>query len=283
MRIHGSDAPGGLADRRWHLPEMRHGTETRASVREWQPMIEASALGLASAFVAGVVSFLSPCVLPLVPGYVSYLAGQSAAGHRHRPGLGARLPAVMLSTFFVAGFSSVFIALGASATALGRLLLDYRHAANIVGGSLIIVFGLFMTGLLQLRMFQRDIHFHLHLAGGRPLPAYLLGLAFGFGWTPCIGPVLGAILTLSAVSSSVATGVVLLTAYSLGLGVPFVLSAVFTDRLVARHREIKRLGRILYAVAGAVMIVTGVAMITGHLSMFAIWLLQAFPALGNVG
>jgi cytochrome c-type biogenesis protein len=246
-------------------------------------MTEASGLGIASAFAAGVVSFLSPCVLPLVPGYVSYLAGQPAAASRHHRGARARLPAVMLSSFFVAGFSSVFVALGASATLLGQVLLQYRHAANIIGGSIIIVFGLFMTGLLRLRPLQRDLHFHLHIPGGHPASAYLLGLAFGFGWTPCIGPVLGAILTLSAVSSSASAGIVLLATYSLGLGVPFLVSAVFTDRLVARYREVKRVGRLLYIVAGAVMVITGIAMLTGHLSPFAIWLLQTFPSLGNVG
>ena len=246
-------------------------------------MTDVSTLGLTTAIAAGVVSFLSPCVLPLVPGYVSYLAGQSVIARQHRAGISARLPAMVLSLFFVAGFSSVFVALGASATALGRLLLEYRHAASVVGGIIIIVFGLFMTGLLQLRMLQRDVHFHLHISGGKPVSAYLLGLAFGFGWTPCIGPVLGAILTMSAVSSSVSTGVILLSAYSLGLGAPFLISAAFTDRLVARHREIKRVGRVLYILAGAIMIVTGIAMITGHLSLFAIWLLQMFPALGKVG
>lgn len=246
-------------------------------------MTEASTLGIASAFAAGVVSFLSPCVLPLVPGYVSYLAGNHAIDPRHHLRVRTRLPALMLSSFFVAGFSSVFVALGASATLLGQLLLQYRHMANIVGGSIIIVFGLFMTGLLQIRMLQHSLHFPAHLSGGHPATAYLLGVAFGFGWTPCIGPVLGTILTLSAVSASVSAGIVLLTAYSLGLGVPFLVSALFTDRLVARHREVKRIGRFLYVVAGAVMVITGIAMLTGHLSSFAIWLLQTFPALGSVG
>jgi cytochrome c-type biogenesis protein len=246
-------------------------------------MTDVSTVGLTAAFAAGVVSFLSPCVLPLVPGYVSYLAGQSAIGRHRHAGSSSRLPAMISSLLFVAGFSSVFVVLGASATTLGRLLLEYRHAATIAGGSIIIVFGLFMTGLLKLRVLQRDFRFHLHASGGKPLSAYLLGLAFGFGWTPCIGPVLGAILTMSAVSSSVSAGVVLLAVYSLGLGVPFLVAALFTDRLVARHREVQRLGRFLYVLAGAVMIITGIAMITGHLSLFAIWLLQTFPALGIVG
>jgi cytochrome c-type biogenesis protein len=246
-------------------------------------MVDISLLGFATAFAAGVVSFLSPCVLPLVPGYVSYLAGQSTLTRRHAHAIGARLPALRLAAFFVAGFSTVFVALGASATALGALLLEYRHAASIVGGVIVIVFGLFMTGVLRLPALQRDLRIHLHVAGGHSLSAYLLGLAFAFGWTPCIGPILGAILTMSAVASSVRAGVALLAAYSLGLGLPFLLSAIFTDRLVARHREVKRVGRILYVFAGIVMIITGIAIITGHLSIFAIWLLQTFPALGKIG
>ena len=221
--------------------------------------------------------------MPLVPGYVSYLAGQSTVARRHRFALGARLPALRLSAFFVAGFSTVFVALGASATALGALLLQYRRAASLVGGVVVIAFGLFMTGLLRVPALQRDARIHLHVAGGHSVSAYLIGLAFAFGWTPCIGPILGAILTMSAAASSVRAGVALLAAYSLGLGVPFLLSALFTDRLVARHREVKRIGRILYVVAGIVMIVTGIAMITGHLSLFAIWLLQTFPVLGKIG
>ncbi len=246
-------------------------------------MTETSAIGLVGTFVAGVVSFLSPCVLPLVPGYVGYLVGQSAVGRREHGRGPGRQRILGLSAFFVAGFSSVFIALGASATMLGQLLLEYRHAANVVGGSLIILFGLLMTGLLPLRLLQRDFHLPFHVSGGTPLSAYLVGLAFGFGWTPCIGPVLGAILTLSAISSSVAAGILLLATYSLGLGIPFLVAAAFTDRLAAQNREVKRVGRILYLVAGAVMIVTGVAIISGHLSTFAIWLLQTFPFLGKVG
>jgi len=246
-------------------------------------MTEVSPIGLAGTFLAGIVSFLSPCVLPLVPGYVGYLVGQSAPGRHVRPHRAHRRRVLVLSAFFVAGFSSVFVALGASATMLGQLLLHYRHAASVVGGSVIVVFGLLMTGLLPLRLLQRDFHLPFHISGGTPVSAYVVGLAFGFGWTPCIGPVLGAILTLSAISSSVAAGVLLLATYSLGLGIPFLLAATFTDRLVARNREAKRIGRFLYLIAGAIMIVTGIAIISGHLSMFAIWLLQAFPILGKVG
>ena len=246
-------------------------------------MTELSTVGLAGAFLAGIVSFLSPCVLPLVPGYVGYLVGHSASGRPTLPHRPRTRRVLVLSAFFVAGFSTVFIALGASATLLGQLLFEYRHAASILGGSVIILFGLLMTGLLPLRLLQRDFHLQIHISGGTPLSAYVVGLAFGFGWTPCIGPVLGAILTLSAISSSIVAGVLLLVTYSLGLGIPFLVAAAFTDRLVARSREVKRIGRFLYIIAGAIMIVTGIAIISGHLSMFAIWLLQTFPILGKVG
>ena len=247
-------------------------------------MVEGSALGLASAFAAGIISFLSPCVLPLVPAYVSYVAGESLDRTGPRSRSRARSSAVAMSVFFVLGFSTVFIALGASATALGGLLLKYRYEANIIGGVIVIVFGLVMLGLTRpVSWFYRDFRFHPRLSGGHPLAAFALGLAFGFGWTPCIGPVLGAILTVSAVQSSVSGGVVLLSAYALGLGVPFVLSAAFTGRLVDTLRELRHLGRRLQLVAGAIMVSMGIAMVTGWLSRFGYWLLETFPALGRIG
>src|SRR5918996_2235861 len=169
-------------------------------------MLELSSIGVLTAFAAGAISFLSPCVLPLVPAYVSYVAGESLNGAERGASPAAKLPALGLSVFFVLGFSTVFVILGASATALGQLLLAYRYELNIIGGTVVIAFGLFMMGLLRLPWFQRDLRFHTTIPGGRPLGAYMLGLAFAFGWTPCIGPVLGAILTVSAVSTTVSSG-----------------------------------------------------------------------------
>lgn len=247
-------------------------------------MIETSALGLAGATAAGFVSFLSPCVLPLVPAYVSYIAGQSLHGTQLQMSASTRAHAGVMSVFFVLGFSAVFIALGASVTALGQLLLRYRHEANIVGGVIVIAFGLFMLGLFRhVTWFHRDLRFHPHLAGGHPAGALLLGIAFGFGWTPCIGPVLGAILTASAMQGSVSGGIALLSAYALGLGVPFVLSAVFMRQLVGRLKALRHAGRPLQVVAGAVMVAMGVAMVTGKLTEFSYWLLERFPILGKIG
>ncbi len=168
--------------------------------------------------------------------------------------------------------------------ALGGLLLEYRCQANIVAGALVAVFGLLMLGLAgPLSWFQRDFRFHPRLAGGNPPTAYLLGIAFGFGWTPCIGPVLGAILTMSAVQSSVSGGMALLAVYALGLGVPFLLSAMFMRELIDRLKSLRRAGRALQAGAGIVMIAMGVAMATGWLTTFSYWLLRVFPALGRIG
>ena len=246
-------------------------------------MLEISSIGVLTAFAAGLVSFLSPCVLPLVPGYISYIAGQSLDGVQRQEETRAKLSALILSVFFVLGFSTVFVSLGASATAVGQFLLSYRYETNIVGGAVIIVFGLFLMGLLSFSWLQRDMRFHTNIKGGRPLAAYLLGLAFAFGWTPCIGPVLGAILTVSAVSPAMSNGVALLSVYSLGLGVPFLLAAVFTGAFLGRLKAMRRIGRPLQIAAGVVLIIMGIAMITGQLSSFAYWLLKTFPGLATIG
>ncbi len=247
-------------------------------------MSDISSIGLLTAFIAGAISFLSPCVLPLVPGYVSYIAGRPKGRGGDGSGIVAlRLHAVGLGVCFVLGFSTVFIVLGASATALGQLMLQYRYELNIVAGAIVILFGLFLIGLVQMSWLQRDLRFHLDIPGGGPASAYLLGLSFAFGWTPCIGPILGAVLTLSAASATVKGGIILLAVYSLGLGVPFLLAALFTDTLVARLRSMSRVGRMLQIAAGALLVIMGIAMITGYLSAFSYWLLEMFPALGRIG
>ncbi len=238
---------------------------------------EISNISIAAAVAAGTVSFLSPCVLPLVPGYVSFIAGRADAEARSRAAV------MLLSLAFVLGFSTVFVALGASATAVSRLMRGYSYEAGIVGGAIIIVFGLVTTGLVRVPWMQKDARYHGRIPRGGPLGAYLLGLAFAFGWTPCIGPVLGAILTVSAVSATAADGILLLSLYSLGLGVPFVLAALFTQTLMGSLPSMRKAGRYLQFGAGAVMIVMGVAMMTGQMTRFAFWLLETFPAFGSIG
>jgi cytochrome c-type biogenesis protein len=246
-------------------------------------VLELANIGLLSAFLAGLISFVSPCVLPLVPGYLSYVAGRSVDELQTTTGR-ARLAVLWQSGWFVLGFSTVFLILGASATALGRLLLAYKYEANLIGGVIVIVFGLFMTGLLKLRWLSLDLRF-LHRIGDSSgaSASYLLGLAFAFGWTPCIGPILGAILTVSASSASTVDGIALLGVYSLGLGVPFLLTALFMNQFLARQRGLRRWGRPLHIIAGVIMILMGVAMITGQLTALSYWLLEVFPVLGKIG
>ena len=238
-----------------------------------------SNIGLATAFAAGAVSFLSPCVLPLMPGYVSYVAGQSVTG----PGGERRNWRTFgLSLSFVLGFTTVFVLLGLGANALSMLLNAYRWQVNLASGLLVITFGLFTAGLLRVPWFQREWRWHGDPPGSGPLAAYFLGMAFAFGWTPCIGPVLGAVLAVSTASPSF-DGIALLSAYSLGLGVPFVLAALFMGGFMEKLRTFRRAGRALQIAAGAIMVVMGVAMITGHLTRFAILMLETFPALGRIG
>lgn len=247
-------------------------------------MFDIANIGLFTAFMAGLVSFVSPCVLPLVPGYLSFVAGRSL-GQIQEADRRERLRVLRQSVWFVLGFTTVFLILGASATAIGRLLLSYRQEANLVGGTIVILFGVFMTGIVPLRWLQREWRFigRLKEKGGGTGAAYLLGVAFAFGWTPCIGPILGAILTVSASTANVSSGLALLGIYSLGLGVPFLLSAVSLDRFLKHQRFLRHWGHTLHIVAGLIMILMGLLMITGQLTALSYWLLRTFPALGAVG
>lgn len=248
-------------------------------------MLELSAVALLTAFVGGVASFLSPCVLPLVPGYLSFIAGglldATPSGTDARAN---KWRALGLSGCFVLGFSIVFLALGASVTAIGRLLLGYRYEMNIVAGVIIALAGLLITGVVRTPMWvARYYRFEPSMAGGRPLPATVLGMAFGFGWTPCIGPILGGILALGATRDSVMHGTLLLGVYALGLGVPFLLAAFFMAPFTRRLATLRRAGRTLQVITGLIMIVMGIAVASGQLMRFAIWLLRTFPVLGGIG
>jgi cytochrome c-type biogenesis protein len=245
-------------------------------------MPDIAGLGVASVFLAGLVSFLSPCVLPLVPGYVSFVAGRSLDGLVEERTAQDRLADIGLSLCFVAGFSAVFIAFGAAASALGSLLMSYRYEANLVAGVVIVLFGLHMLGLLRLGWLNREFRASPRLPGGRPVGAFGLGSAFAFGWTPCIGPILGTILALSATTTGVSDGIALLSIYSLGLAVPFLLVAAFTGPFMARIKTLRRLGRPLQAVAGGILVLMGVAVASGQLNRFGTWMLNTFPIFQEV-
>jgi cytochrome c-type biogenesis protein len=236
-------------------------------------MPEIAGIGILSAFLAGVVSFLSPCVLPLVPGYVSYVAGRSLEDLQQEQAARHRLAVLGLSAAFVLGFSTVFVSFGASASAIGKLFMAYRYEASYLAGAVIVVFGLHMMGVLRFTWMNRDLRFMPEIRGGRPVGAFLLGSAFAFGWTPCIGPILGAILTISATTMGVSDGAVLLSIYSMGLAVPFLL----VDRFMANAGKFRRIGRPLQLAAGGILVLVGVLMATGYLFTFGTWMLNTFP------
>lgn len=241
-------------------------------------LIEVSALGLATAGLAGAISFISPCVLPLVPGYVSYIAGGTDA---ESPSETFELRLVWRASCFVLGFTSVFILLGISAQALGGLLQRHQIEANIIGGALVIMFGLAITGLIKIPLLMMNIRWRGPDEIRGPVGAFLLGTAFAFGWTPCIGPVLASILALTAASAS--NGALLLGVYGLGLGLPFLLVALFFGNAAAALKRLRRAGVALNIASGAIMIAIGALLMTGRLPDIAIWLLNAFPALGTIG
>lgn len=240
-------------------------------------MPEILGVGVLWAFLAGVVSFLSPCVLPLVPGYVSYVAGQSLDDMSDYGFTRARFQALALSGSFVLGFTAIFIALGASATALGQIFQSYRSQADIVAGTIVVLFGLHMMGVFRLALLNRDIRFINVGSEGTIIGAFVLGAAFAFGWTPCIGPILGAILTLSAATTTVGGGIALLAVYSLGLAIPFMLVAAFTGTFMERLKGLGRLGRNLQIGSGGVLVLAGVTMAMGYLGTIGNWMLNTFP------
>ena len=229
-----------------------------------------SSVGFVVAFTAGLLSFLSPCVLPLIPSYVTFITGLSLDDATQ-----ARRAALVHSLLFVLGFSLIFIALGAGATALGRLLIAYRGVIAKVGGVLIIVFGLYLLGLFNVAAFSRERRVHLADKPAGYLGTVLVGIAFGAGWTPCIGPILGAILTYNMSSPDLARGTALLAAYSLGLAVPFVASALLLQRFLDFFARVRSKLLVLSRASGALLVVVGVLMITNQFTRLATRL-QAF-------
>lgn len=243
-------------------------------------VIDVSLLGLITAATAGAISFLSPCVLPLVPGYLSYVAGGTGASAADRKN--HQLHALGAALLFVLGFTTVFVLLGLSAMALGGFLQRYQAEANLIGGALVAIFGLAMTGLLRLPIaLMKDRRWRGPRHAGGTFGAFLLGIAFGFGWTPCIGPVLASILAVTATSAG--NGAVLLGSYGLGLGVPFLLTALFFGSAAAALKRMRRAGAALNVGVGMVMVGVGILMMTGRLQEITIWILTTFPALGSIG
>ncbi|MCO6393214.1 cytochrome c biogenesis protein CcdA [Aliihoeflea aestuarii] len=241
-------------------------------------------VGYVSAVAAGAISFLSPCVLPLVPPYLCYMAGVSVDDFRDGAAATRTRTALVGSALaFVLGFSTVFVALGAGASTVGGLMRAWQQELAIVSGILIIFMGLNFLGIIRIPFLSREARFQANVTPANAAAAYVMGLAFAFGWTPCIGPILGPILTLAGGRETVGEGAVLLAAYSLGLGIPFVIAALFSGafmRFLQRFRV--HLGRV-EKVMGGMLVVAGVLFLTGGIQTAAFWLLETFPALGLLG
>jgi cytochrome c-type biogenesis protein len=233
---------------------------------------EPTALGFAVAFAAGVLSFLSPCVLPLVPSYVGFLTGMTLPEVT-----GRRRVALIHALLFVGGFSLVFILLGASATALGRALNYYQVWVQRVGGALIILFGLVCLGAFNLRLLSQERRPHLERKPVGYLGSALVGMAFAAGWTPCIGPVLGGILGLAATSTDVGRGMLLLAVYSAGLALPFLIAAVAVDSFLDWFQRFRRFIPWVMRISGAMLVFVGILLVTGEFTRLAGWLQGLTP------
>ncbi|TCO70605.1 cytochrome c biogenesis CcdA family protein [Rhodovulum euryhalinum] len=233
------------------------------------------------ALAAGLLSFLSPCVLPIVPPYLAYMGGISMGELTGETG--ARRRALLPALFFVLGLSTVFLLLGFTASAFGAFFLQNQVWFARIAGVMVIVFGLHFLGLFRIPILDREARLDAGDRGGSALGAYLLGLAFAFGWTPCIGPQLGAILSLAASEASVTRGTVLLGVYAAGLGIPFVLAAVFIQRSMTVMNRLKRHMGLIEKVMGTLLVAVGLALVTGAFSAFSYWLLETFPGLATLG
>ncbi len=236
------------------------------------------------AAVAGLVSFLSPCVLPLVPPYLCYMAGISLDQLTGTADVQvARRTVLMSAVAFVLGFSTIFVALGAAASAIGQLVRTHIDILSVVGGVIIILMGLHFLGVFRIAFLSREARVQVRNQAAGPIGAYVMGLAFAFGWTPCIGPVLAAILAVAGSEQSVGRGAGLLAAYSLGLGIPFLVAALFSGPFIRFMRRFRAHLGTVEKVMGGLLVVTGVLFITGGIADVSYWLLETFPALGQIG
>ncbi len=233
------------------------------------------------ALTAGLISFLSPCVLPIVPPYLAYMSGVTIGEMQGTAT--ARRKVIVSALFFVLGLSTVFLLLGFTASAFGAFVLQNQELFAKVSGVVVIVFGLHFLSVFRIPILDREARMEAGQSGGSAIGAYVLGLAFAFGWTPCIGPQLGAILSLAASEASVSRGTLLLGVYALGLGVPFLLAAIFLNRSMALMNRMKRHMGLIEKVMGGLLLVVGIMLVTGLFSTFSWWLLETFPALATLG
>ncbi len=228
------------------------------------------------AFGAGLISFLSPCVLPLIPGYVSYISGTT-----YNELLETKIKLSPL-IFFTLGFSIVFILFGAAATFIGQLFLSFSNELRVAAGIIIIIFSLHILGFINLKIFNYEKRFKVSNNNSFFAPI-LLGMAFGFGWTPCIGPILGSILVLATTEESLIRGVILLCFYSLGLAIPFILSGLLIQKFISISNKLKSKMKLIVSVSGYLLLVTGLLILTNQLQVLGFYLIEYFPILQKLG
>lgn len=236
------------------------------------------------AFLAGLLSFVSPCVLPIVPPYLAYLAGLTIEEMADQ-GRGARATRqlVLSAGAFVLGFSTVFIALGMTASVLGQFIARYFNVLSIIAGVIIVIMGLHFLGLFRIGLLYRDTRLQVNAKPASLVGVYVLGLAFAFGWTPCVGPVLAAILFVAGAEATAARGASLLAIYSLGIGLPFLLAAVLASRFLPWAASFRRHLHKVELVTGGVLVLTGILFMTGQMPEIANWLLTTFPVFERIG
>ena len=230
------------------------------------------------AFGAGFISFLSPCVLPLIPGYISYISGESLGDIVEK-----QKKIILKTVLFSLGFSLVFISFGATASLIGNILLENSNTLRIIAGIIIIIFSLQLIGILNLNFLNQEKRFQTKNYSNNLFFPVLVGAAFGFGWTPCIGPVLGSILTLAAVESSIGKGILLLSFYSLGLAIPFILSGYGISKFLAFSKNFRKNIKIVSDTGGVIFLITGILILTNKLQTLGYFILEAIPILGSLG
>ncbi len=234
---------------------------------------------LSIAFLAGLISFLSPCVLPLIPGYIAYISGTSLSKIRAK-----KENLIIIKTiFFTLGFSFVFITLGSTASLIGKFFLTNSNILRIIAGIIIIFFSLQIIGIINLNIMNKDIRFFTGQYNNNLAFPFIVGAAFGFGWTPCIGPILGSIITLAALEENIGRGILLLSFYSLGLAIPFIISGVLIDKFLLFSKNFKKYTLIISKIGGAILLLTGIAILTNQLQVLGFFILEYFPFLQNIG
>ncbi len=239
-------------------------------------MDSGASVGILVAFVAGLLSFLSPCVLPLVPSYVSFITGLGVE-ELEAGGEDVKRVTLLHSLLFVGGFTLIFLLMGASATYIGQVLRLYQDVISRIGGVIIILFGVLLLGIVPIRALSREKRYQFQRKPVGYAGTVAVGVAFGAGWVPCIGPILGAILTLAATRANMAEGVGLLFVYSLGLAIPFVLSAIALTVFLAWFQRFRRYIRYVEWVAGILLIFVGLLLVSGRFTVLAGWLIQFTP------